>query len=245
MPGAGWPPDLRPLAGARPVVVALPRGGVPVAYEIARALDAPLDVLTVRKLGAPQNPELAVGAVAEDGSAVLDTETARALGVTRADLERILERELRELGRRMERFRDGRPPLPVRGRSVIVVDDGLATGLSDLAAVRALRRRGAARIIVAVPVGSREAVAMLGEEADEVVCLTVPPRAAQRGPLVPGLLTRVGRGGARAAGRRAGHGPAVPRRGAGRRRRAASWSSTWGRSACPGGSASRPGPGAW
>ena len=162
------------LAPEQPIVLALPRGGVPVAVEVARALDAPLDVLTVRKLGAPQNPELAVGAVAEDGTAVLNADLARRVGMTQAQFDRVIEREARELRRRMERFRDGWEPLDVSGRTVIVVDDGLATGLSDLAAVRALRRRGAARIVVAVPVGSPEAIAMLGEEADEVVCHTIP-----------------------------------------------------------------------
>jgi predicted phosphoribosyltransferase len=163
------------LAHERPIVLGLPRGGVPVAVEVALALDAPLDVLTVRKLGAPRNPELAVGAVAEDGTAVLNTASARGVGMTQAQLDGVIERETRELHRRTERFRDGWDPLEVQGRTVIVVDDGLATGLSDLAAVRALRRRGAARIVVAVPVGSPQAVAMLGEEADEVVCHTTPP----------------------------------------------------------------------
>jgi predicted phosphoribosyltransferase len=162
------------LAHEHPIVFGLPRGGVPVAVEVAHALDAPLDVLTVRKLGAPRNPELAVGAVAEGGTAVLDAGLARGVGMTQAQLDRVLAREARELRRRMERFRDRWDPLDVRGRTVIVVDDGLATGLSDLAAVRALRRRGAARIVVAVPVGSPQAVAMLGREADEVVCHTTP-----------------------------------------------------------------------
>jgi|CZKG01.1.fsa_nt_gi putative phosphoribosyl transferase len=162
------------FAAERPIVFALPRGGVPVAFEVARALNAPLDVLTVRKLGAPRNPELAVGAVAEDGTAVLDGEMARRVGVSQTQLHEIVDREARELRRRIERYRDGWEPVDVRGRTAIVVDDGLATGLTDLAAVRALRARGAARIVVAVPVGSREAVARLGREADEVVCHTIP-----------------------------------------------------------------------
>ena len=170
-----WLSDLlRPMAAERPIVIALPRGGVPVAVEVARALDAPLDLLMVRKLGAPQDPELGIGAVAEDGTAVVDTALARRVGLTQEDFDRILGVELRELRRRMERFRDGRPPIDVRGRTVILVDDGLATGLSDLAAVRALRERGAGRIVVAVPVGSRDAVAMLRRAADEVVCHTIP-----------------------------------------------------------------------
>ena len=167
-------PKLTQLAGEKPIVIALPRGGVPVAFEVARALGAPLDVLAVRKLGAPGNPEFGVGAIAEDGTAVLDTDTARRVGMTTEILRATIEREARELRRRVERYRDGRVPLEVRGRTVIVVDDGLATGLTDLAAVRALRARGAGRIVVAVPVGSRESVALVGEEADQVVCHTTP-----------------------------------------------------------------------
>jgi putative phosphoribosyl transferase len=166
--------QLAPLAGQRPVVIALPRGGVPVAFEVAHALEAPLDVLAVRKLGAPGNPEFGVGAIAEDGTAVLNADTARRVGMTREVLDATLEREIGELRRRVERYRDGRRQIDVRGRTVIVVDDGLATGLTDLVAVRALRARGATQIVVAVPVGARESVAMVGEEADEVVCCTIP-----------------------------------------------------------------------
>jgi putative phosphoribosyl transferase len=168
--------ELLELASEGPVVVALPRGGVPVAVEVAKALDAPLDILAVRKLGAPGNRELGVGAVAEGGSAVLDSSSAEQLGLTRAVLDATLARETQELRRRVARYRGERPPIAVDGRTVIVVDDGLATGLSDLAAIRALRKRGARRIVVAVPVGSRESVAMLGEEADEVLCLMIPER---------------------------------------------------------------------
>ncbi len=172
--GCKLSPRLLPFANEEPIVFGLPRGGIPVAAEVARALRAPLDVLTVRKLGAPRNPELAVGAVTEDGAAVVDRTLLRAVGMTQAQFDRTLARESRELRRRMERFRDGRPPIDVTGRTVIVVDDGLATGLTDLAAVRALRRRGATRIVVAVPVASREAVALLRREADEVISHTVP-----------------------------------------------------------------------
>jgi predicted phosphoribosyltransferase len=173
--------ELMPLADQRPLVAALPRGGVPVAVEVARALGAPLDILAVRKLGAPHDPELAVGAVAEDGTGVLDRRSARMLGMTQAALDAALARESRELRRRVDRYRDGRPPIPVGMRTVIVVDDGLATGLTDAAAVRALRRRGASSIIVAAPVGSRESVSWLAEEADSVVCLTVPRRLGSVG----------------------------------------------------------------
>jgi putative phosphoribosyl transferase len=168
--------ELADCADERPVIVALPRGGVPVGVEVAHALGAPLDILAVRKLGAPGNPELGVGAVAEDGTGVLDPRAADVVGMTRAVLDATLEREAQELRRRVERYRDGRPPIPVNGRTVIVVDDGLATGLTGLAAIRALRKRGARRIVVAVPVGSRESATMLDREADRVVCLTIPRR---------------------------------------------------------------------
>jgi putative phosphoribosyl transferase len=162
------------LAGADPLVIALPRGGVPVGFEVARRLGAPLNVLAVRKLGAPANPELGVGAIAEHDTAVLDAVTARRVGMTQEALDQTVEREMAELQRRVAQYREGRAPADVRGRTVIVVDDGLATGLTGLAAVRSLRAQGARRIVVAVPVGARQAVALLGAEADEVVCHTIP-----------------------------------------------------------------------
>src|SRR4051794_26096718 len=125
-------PELVELAGASPGVVALPRGGVPVGFEVARALAAPLEILAVRKVGAPRNPELAVGALAEDGTGVLDSHAASLVGVTEASLAATIERESSELRRRVERYRDGRAAIPVAARTAIVVDDGLATGLSDL-----------------------------------------------------------------------------------------------------------------
>jgi putative phosphoribosyl transferase len=167
---------LGPFAREHPVIVAVPRGGVPVAFAVARALGAPLDILAVRKLGAPGNPELGVGAVAEDGTGVLDPHAATMHGMTQAALDATLTLESRELRRRVARYRDGRPSIPVSGRTAIIVDDGLATGLTDLAAVRALRRRGTRRIVVAVPVGSSQAVSMLTQEADRVICLEIPPR---------------------------------------------------------------------
>jgi predicted phosphoribosyltransferase len=166
--------ELVDLAQEQPVVVALPRGGVPVAAEVARALGAPLEIFGVLKVGAPGNPELAVGAIAEDGSGVLDPRSAGRLGMTQAMLDEALERDAKELRRRVERYRAGRAPVAVGGRTVIVVDDGLATGLTVLAAVRALRRHDPARIVVAVPVGSDESVSMLAEEVDRVVCLMTP-----------------------------------------------------------------------
>jgi putative phosphoribosyl transferase len=166
--------QLQRFAAERPVVVALPRGGVPVGFEIAAALGAPLEILAVRKLGAPANPEFGVGAIAEDGTVVLDQVAASRVGLTSGVLEETVAREARELHRRVARYRGDRPALDVRDRTVIVADDGLATGVTDLAAVRALRGRLAARVIVAIPVGVRASLARVGEEADEVVCHTVP-----------------------------------------------------------------------
>jgi putative phosphoribosyl transferase len=168
--------ELLRLGEEHPLVFGLPRGGVPVAAEVARGLGAPLDVLVVRKLGAPRNPELAVGALAEDGTAIIDRGLAGRIGLGARALERILAREERELRRQVRRFRDAFAPAVVEGRTVLVVDDGFATGLTDLAAVRALRARRAARIVVAAPVGSADALRLLGDEADEVVCHTVPAR---------------------------------------------------------------------
>jgi len=168
--------ELMPFADEQPVIVALPRGGVPIGVEVARALHAPLEILAVRKLGAPGNPELGVGAVTEDGTGVLDAHSADILGMTPAMLDATLAQESQELRRRVGRYRDRRPSISVRGLTAIIVDDGLATGLTDLAAVRTLRKRGARRVVVAVPVASSESVSMLAAEADRVVCLTVPPR---------------------------------------------------------------------
>lgn len=158
----------------RPLVLALPRGGVPVGYEVARALGAPLDVLLVRKIGAPGNPELGIGAVAEGGVRVLDPAMVRALLVSAEELETAILRANAELAERRERYRKGGTPPDVAGRTVIVVDDGLATGGTATAAVRALRERGAARIVVAVPVAAPESAARLRALADEVVCVQEP-----------------------------------------------------------------------
>lgn len=164
------------LADERPVVCAVPRGGVPVAVEVAQAVGAPLDVVVVRKIAAPGHPEAAVGAVAEDGTLVLDPALVRQAGMSREALREAVRETRVELERRVRVLRDGRPPADVRGRTVVAVDDGLATGLTDLAAVRALRGRGAARVVVAAPVGSPEAVRMLAGDADEVVCPDQPRR---------------------------------------------------------------------
>jgi predicted phosphoribosyltransferase len=156
------------------IVLGLPRGGVPVAAAVARALRAPLDVLTVRKLGLPGQPEMAMGAIASGGAQVLDPRTIAAAVVTPGEIARVAQREELELARREATFRRSRPPLDVAGRCAIVVDDGMATGSTMRAAVLSLRRRQAAQIVVAVPVASTEACAALSAEADRCVCLATP-----------------------------------------------------------------------
>jgi predicted phosphoribosyltransferase len=163
------------------LVLALPRGGLPVAYEVARALGAPLDVFLVRKLGVPGREELAMGAIASGGVRVLNDEVVRALRIPEEVIDAVAAEEQAELERRERTYRDGRPAPDVRGRTVILVDDGLATGSSMRAAVEALRLRGPARIVVAVPVGAPETCAALREIADEVVCAYEPERFAAVG----------------------------------------------------------------
>jgi predicted phosphoribosyltransferase len=156
------------------VVLALPRGGVPVGYEVARALRAPLDVFLVRKLGVPGHPELAMGAIAEGGVEVLNDDLIRELGIPQKLVQQIAVRERMELDRRDGLYRDGRPLPAVQGRIVILVDDGLATGSTMQAAATALRRLEPARVIVAVPVGAHDTCERLGRFADKVICLIAP-----------------------------------------------------------------------
>lgn len=158
-------------AGTSPVVLGLPRGGVPVADEVAKVLGGTLDVWVVRKLGAPQQPELGMGAIAEGPAVVIDRSTVRLLGVDASDLLRIARREMLEIQRRVERFRGNRPPPDLRGRTAILVDDGIATGGTMRAVLRAVRKRGPAELVVAVPVATPEIVAALRRDVDEVVCL--------------------------------------------------------------------------
>lgn len=167
--------DLERYAGRDDVVVfGLPRGGVPVAAEVARALRAPLDVLVVRKLGAPMQEELAIGAIGEGGVRVLNTRLVRSIGLGDDDIDRIAAREERELERRVKAYRGGHEALEVEGKTVIVVDDGVATGATMRAGLQTLRAMGAERIIAAAPVGAQDSVALLEEDADEVVVLETP-----------------------------------------------------------------------
>jgi predicted phosphoribosyltransferase len=166
---------LRPYAGRHNVVVlALPRGGVPIGFEVARALDAPLDVFVVRKLGLPGHEELAMGAIASGGVRILNEEVVGQFGISQQEIDAVALREEQELRRREEEYRDGQPPVSVRGKTVILVDDGLATGSSMRAAVEALRRLGPAEIVVAVPVGAPSTCEELARVADQVVCVRMP-----------------------------------------------------------------------
>jgi predicted phosphoribosyltransferase len=156
------------------VVLALPRGGVPVGYEVARALGAPLDVFVVRKLGLPGYPELAMGAIASGGVRVLNEDVLESIAVPQATIDAATRTEQSELQRRERAYRDGRPLVPIEGRVVILVDDGLATGSTMRAAVLAVRRLHPARVVVAVPVGAWQTCEDLREVADEVVCAFTP-----------------------------------------------------------------------
>jgi putative phosphoribosyl transferase len=164
------------LGLARPLVLALPRGGVPVGAEIARKLDAPLDVAFVRKLGAPGQPELAIGAIA-DGDApeiVLNDKLVRVLGLTEDYIAAQAARELIAIEQRRREYAGVRPSVELAARAIVVVDDGVATGMTMRAALRHVRRQAPARVIAAAPVASREAARMLRREADDAVCLSAP-----------------------------------------------------------------------
>jgi len=165
---------LRHLERRDPVVLGLPRGGVPVAYEVAQALGAPLDVIVVRKLGVPHHPELGFGAIGEGGVRVISDEIVRRAGVRGKDLVAVERAEEAELVRRAQAYREGRPRLSLKGRAVVVVDDGVATGATARAACQVVRAQGAAHVVLAVPVASPDVAARLGEDVDEVVCLSTP-----------------------------------------------------------------------
>jgi predicted phosphoribosyltransferase len=157
------------------IVLALPRGGVPVGYEVARALRVPLDVWVVRKLGLPQQPELAMGAIASGGTRVLNRSVLEAIGPDAREIfERVAERELAELQQRELKYRGARPSPELRNRIVILVDDGLATGSTMRAAAQAVRQHGPAKLIIAVPVAAESSCAELETEADEIICASTP-----------------------------------------------------------------------
>jgi putative phosphoribosyl transferase len=168
--------ELTELRADDPVVLGLPRGGVPVAAEIAHVLGVPLDIVLVRKIGAPDRPELAVGAVGEDGVTVRNEAVLAELGLTWEDLAKQVERERAEIERRAIALRPDRPRPNLRDRTVVLVDDGIATGATVVAAVRVLRRLGAGRIVLAVPVAPADSLPRLREVADDVVCGLAPNR---------------------------------------------------------------------
>jgi putative phosphoribosyl transferase len=157
------------------VVLGLPRGGIPVAYEVATALGAPLDVLVVRKLGVPFQPELAFGAIGEGGVRVLNEAMLRRIGLSAADIAAVEDAERSELRRRVDAYRGGRPGVPVAGRVALIVDDGFATGATARAAALVARAHGAETVVLAAPIGAADTVADLQTVADDVVCLGAPP----------------------------------------------------------------------
>ncbi len=161
-------------SGERVVVLGLPRGGMPVAYEVARALGAPLDVIVVRKLGVPFQPELAMGAIGEDGARVLNEEVLRSAEIDEADVVSVERVERGELERRARRYRGDRPRLALAGCCAVIVDDGVATGSTARAASQVARALGVARLVLAVPVASRLAVQSLRDVCDDIVCVDVP-----------------------------------------------------------------------
>lgn len=165
---------LAQMSPAAPVVLGLPRGGIPVAVEIADRLDAPVDVFVARKVGAPGHEELGIGAIAEGSDHLVVTGTAARLGVDREQLEGLAEQARRELSRRVQTYRGERPLPALDGRDVLLVDDGIATGVTAEAALRALRQRQPRRLILAVPVCSREAADRMAALADDVVCVLMP-----------------------------------------------------------------------
>jgi len=172
--GADLARALTKFTDSTPVVLALPRGGVPLGLQVAKALDAPLDVLIVRKLGAPHNPEFAIGAVGEGGAVVLDHPSIDALDLSEVIVDRLISEARSEIDRRVDTYRHGNELIDVADRVVIIVDDGLATGATAEAAVAVARHLGAARVVLAVPTGSHQAVERLTAVCDEVICLEIP-----------------------------------------------------------------------
>jgi putative phosphoribosyl transferase len=166
--------QLQSLAGERPVILGLPRGGVPVAGEVARVLEAPLCVLPVRKIGAPDHRELGVGAIASGGISLIDWEAVRELHISIEALQVVVSEEQIELKRQERTFAAAQPDPCLKGRTAVIVDDGLATGVTALAAIQAARAGGATRVVLAVPVAAPETVALLRGQVDDLVCLEAP-----------------------------------------------------------------------
>lgn len=165
---------LNHLKSKKVVVLGLPRGGVPVAFEVAREINAPLDVIVVRKLGVPFQPELAIGAVGESGVVIKNDEVIHLAKISTEQFAEAEARERQEVANRATKFREGRPPISLEGRLALIVDDGIATGSTAQAACEVARALGAEKIMLAVPVGSNEAVNALSKKADEVICLDIP-----------------------------------------------------------------------
>ena len=157
-----------------PVIIALPRGGVVIGYEVAKKLHAPLDIIVARKIGAPFQPELGVGAIAQNGIRIINSETIRLLGVTEPQIEQIIKWETSEMDRRISLYRKGLPSLNLHGKTVIVVDDGLATGISTRAAVRSVKQMHPKKIILAVPVCPHDSAEKFRQEVDDFFCLNEP-----------------------------------------------------------------------
>ena len=163
------------LKGEKEVIVlGIPRGGVVVAAEVAKALDAPLDVYITRKIGAPYNPELAIGAIASSGDVVLDEKLISALDVSPEYIQSEIQQQRREIERRLKKYRGNRPAQKLEGKTILLVDDGVATGATTMATIRALKKQKPAKLILAIPVGPPDAVVRLREEVDELVCLATP-----------------------------------------------------------------------
>ncbi|MFL4902437.1 phosphoribosyltransferase family protein [Streptomyces sp. MMS24-I2-30] len=200
---------LERLRGPDVIVLGLPRGGVPVAYEVARALDAPLDVLVVRKLGVPWQPELAFGAIGERDVRVLNDDVVADTGLDADELAAVEEAERAELERRVRRYRVARAPEPPAGRTAVIVDDGVATGATAEAACRVVRQAGAARIVLAVPVGPQGTLSRLRNVADQVVCLETPRHLGAVGAWYHDFTQTTDHEVAALLGRAAGHAPAA------------------------------------